>query len=124
MNLLPEDAAANISQLIELDLLADKDKKKNDDDSDEEVTKKWFYLRLFSLSLGFNVVKNGLVATGGGGAGRRARPGGEEVEQENSADASRPAGTKHAAPVRNRFLSSTLTNKIFLSIMACYGHSR
>ncbi|XP_032437491.1 RAD21 cohesin complex component b [Xiphophorus hellerii] len=36
LNLLPEDAAANISQLIELDLLADKDKKKNDDDSDEE----------------------------------------------------------------------------------------
>ncbi|XP_054879680.1 RAD21 cohesin complex component b [Poeciliopsis prolifica] len=37
VNLPPEDAAANISQLIELDLLADKDKKKNDDDdSDEE----------------------------------------------------------------------------------------
>ncbi|XP_007575965.1 RAD21 cohesin complex component b [Poecilia formosa] len=40
VNLPLEDAAAaavaNISQLIELDLLADKDKKKNDDDSEEE----------------------------------------------------------------------------------------
>uniref|UniRef100_A0A3P9N064 RAD21 cohesin complex component b n=1 Tax=Poecilia reticulata TaxID=8081 RepID=A0A3P9N064_POERE len=36
VNLPPEDAAANISQLIELDLLADKDKKKNDNDSEEE----------------------------------------------------------------------------------------
>ncbi|XP_043994412.1 double-strand-break repair protein rad21 homolog A-like [Gambusia affinis] len=36
VNLPPEDDAANISQLIELDLLADKEKKKNDDDSDEE----------------------------------------------------------------------------------------
>ncbi|XP_047239592.1 RAD21 cohesin complex component b isoform X1 [Girardinichthys multiradiatus] len=36
VNLPPEETTANISQLIELDLLADKDKKKNDDDSDEE----------------------------------------------------------------------------------------
>ncbi|XP_075868099.1 RAD21 cohesin complex component b [Nelusetta ayraudi] len=33
---LPPEEAANISQLIELDLLGDKDKKKTDDDSDEE----------------------------------------------------------------------------------------
>lgn len=32
-----ENTSTNISQLIELDLLIDKDKKKNDDDSDEEV---------------------------------------------------------------------------------------
>lgn len=32
-----ETTTTNISQLIELDLLTDKDKKKNDDDSDEEV---------------------------------------------------------------------------------------
>ncbi|XP_015232429.1 PREDICTED: double-strand-break repair protein rad21-like protein 1 [Cyprinodon variegatus] len=36
VDLPPEETAASISQLIELDLLADKDKKKNDDDSDEE----------------------------------------------------------------------------------------
>ncbi|KAM6900058.1 double-strand-break repair protein rad21 homolog A-like [Xenentodon cancila] len=37
VNLPSEDnASTNISQLIELDLLADKDKKKNEDDSDEE----------------------------------------------------------------------------------------
>lgn len=34
---LPPEETTNISQLIELDLLGDKDKKKNDDDSDEEV---------------------------------------------------------------------------------------
>lgn len=34
---LPPEETANISQLIELDLLGDKDKKKTDDDSDEEV---------------------------------------------------------------------------------------
>ncbi|XP_068189612.1 double-strand-break repair protein rad21 homolog A-like [Antennarius striatus] len=33
---LPPEDTTNISQLIELDLLGDKDKKKNDDDSDEE----------------------------------------------------------------------------------------
>ncbi|XP_076610355.1 RAD21 cohesin complex component b [Chaetodon auriga] len=33
---LPPEENTNISQLIELDLLGDKDKKKNDDDSDEE----------------------------------------------------------------------------------------
>ncbi|XP_068603335.1 RAD21 cohesin complex component b [Brachionichthys hirsutus] len=33
---LPPEDTTNISQLIELDLLADKDKKKNGDDSDEE----------------------------------------------------------------------------------------
>ncbi|KAG8005385.1 Double-strand-break repair protein rad21-like protein [Nibea albiflora] len=33
---LPPEETTNISQLIELDLLGDKDKKKNDDDSDEE----------------------------------------------------------------------------------------
>ncbi|KAM9339951.1 RAD21 cohesin complex component b [Symphorus nematophorus] len=33
---LPPEEPANISQLIELDLLGDKDKKKSDDDSDEE----------------------------------------------------------------------------------------
>lgn len=32
-----ETTTTNISQLIELDLLTDKDKKKNDEDSDEEV---------------------------------------------------------------------------------------
>lgn len=37
VDLPPEETTASISQLIELDLLADKDKKKNDDDSDEEV---------------------------------------------------------------------------------------
>ncbi|KAG7225438.1 hypothetical protein INR49_027432 [Caranx melampygus] len=36
VELPPEETTTNISQLIELDLLADKDKKKNDDDSDEE----------------------------------------------------------------------------------------
>ncbi|XP_029976831.1 RAD21 cohesin complex component b [Salarias fasciatus] len=36
VDLPPEESTANISQLIELDLLADKDKKKSDDDSDEE----------------------------------------------------------------------------------------
>lgn len=36
VDLLPEETT-NISQLIELDLLSDRDKKKNDDDSDEEV---------------------------------------------------------------------------------------
>lgn len=35
---LPPEETTNISQLIELDLLCDKDKKKNDDDSDEEVS--------------------------------------------------------------------------------------
>lgn len=35
---LPPEETTNISQLIELDLLGDKDKKKNDDDSDEEVS--------------------------------------------------------------------------------------
>ncbi|XP_038581142.1 double-strand-break repair protein rad21 homolog A-like [Micropterus salmoides] len=35
VDLLPEETT-NISQLIELDLLSDRDKKKNDDDSDEE----------------------------------------------------------------------------------------
>lgn len=34
---LPPEETTNISQLIELDLLSDKDKKK-DDDSDEEVS--------------------------------------------------------------------------------------
>lgn len=34
---LPPEETTNISQLIELDLLGDKDKKKSDDDSDEEV---------------------------------------------------------------------------------------
>ncbi|XP_051246236.1 RAD21 cohesin complex component b [Dicentrarchus labrax] len=33
---LPQEETTNISQLIELDLLGDKDKKKNDDDSDED----------------------------------------------------------------------------------------
>ncbi len=33
-----ETTTTNISQLIELDLLGDKDKKKNDDDSDEDVS--------------------------------------------------------------------------------------
>ena len=36
---LPPEETTNISQLIELDLLSDKDKKK-DDDSDEEVSKR------------------------------------------------------------------------------------
>lgn len=40
VNLPPEETTANISQLIELDLLADKDKKKNEEDSEEEVGKK------------------------------------------------------------------------------------
>lgn len=34
---LPPEEPTNISQMIELDLLGDKDKKKNDGDSDEEV---------------------------------------------------------------------------------------
>ena len=34
---LPPEETTNISQMIELDLLGDKDKKKNDGDSDEEV---------------------------------------------------------------------------------------
>lgn len=34
---IPPEETTNISQLIELDLLGDKDKKKSDDDSDEEV---------------------------------------------------------------------------------------
>lgn len=34
---LPPEETTSISQMIELDLLGDKDKKKNDDDSDEEV---------------------------------------------------------------------------------------
>lgn len=38
---LPPEEAANISQLIELDLLGDKDKKKTDDDSDEEVCQRF-----------------------------------------------------------------------------------
>ncbi|XP_035537649.1 double-strand-break repair protein rad21 homolog A-like [Morone saxatilis] len=33
---LPQEETTNISQLIELDLLGDKDKRKNDDDSDED----------------------------------------------------------------------------------------
>uniref|UniRef100_A0A3P8VTZ1 RAD21 cohesin complex component b n=1 Tax=Cynoglossus semilaevis TaxID=244447 RepID=A0A3P8VTZ1_CYNSE len=36
VELPPEETSTNISQLIELDLLADKDKKKGDEDSDEE----------------------------------------------------------------------------------------
>lgn len=45
---LPPEETANISQLIELDLLGDKDKKKTDDDSDEEVCQRfsrdhWFF---------------------------------------------------------------------------------
>ncbi|XP_029370351.1 double-strand-break repair protein rad21 homolog A-like [Echeneis naucrates] len=36
VELPPEETTTNISQLIELDLLGEKDKKKNDDDSDEE----------------------------------------------------------------------------------------
>lgn len=40
VELPPEETSTNISQLIELDLLADKDKKKGDEDSDEEVRKK------------------------------------------------------------------------------------
>lgn len=39
VDLPPEEPTTNISQLIELDLLADKEKKKNEDDSDEEVRK-------------------------------------------------------------------------------------
>lgn len=41
---LPPDETANINQLIELDLLGDKDKKKTDDDSDEEVWEELFCL--------------------------------------------------------------------------------
>ncbi|XP_037549364.1 RAD21 cohesin complex component b [Nematolebias whitei] len=36
VSLAPEDTTATINQLIELDLLADKDKKKTDEDSEEE----------------------------------------------------------------------------------------
>lgn len=35
---LPPEETTHISQLIELDLLGDKDKKKNEDDSEEEVS--------------------------------------------------------------------------------------
>lgn len=38
---LPPEETANISQLIELDLLGDKDKKKTDEDSDEEVCQRF-----------------------------------------------------------------------------------
>lgn len=34
---LPPEETTNISQMIELDLLEDKDKKKDDDDSDDEA---------------------------------------------------------------------------------------
>ena len=34
---LPPEETTNISQLIDLDLLGEKDKKKGDDDSDDEV---------------------------------------------------------------------------------------
>lgn len=35
---LPAEETTHISQLIELDLLGDKDKKKNEDESEEEVS--------------------------------------------------------------------------------------
>lgn len=38
---LPPEETASISQLIELDLLGEKDKKKADDDSDEEVRQRF-----------------------------------------------------------------------------------
>lgn len=49
VSLVPEDTTATISQLIELDLLADKDKKKTDDDSEEEVRERSAPVFLFHL---------------------------------------------------------------------------
>lgn len=82
---LPPEEAANISQLIELDLLGDKDKKKTDDDSDEEVCQRFTGEECLSRD-GCNCLLN--CVPGGGGAGRRPGPGGEEVEQKDPTDAS------------------------------------
>lgn len=90
---LPPEETANISQLIELDLLGDKDKKKTDDDSDEEVCQSFAKEIIdFSPAIFLPLSPFRINCVPGGGARRRPGPGGEEVEQKDPTNASWPPG--------------------------------